>query len=420
MIPRDYVKSLAHKLAEAKSEGERLRAVEEESRRLLLEFKQEAIERALTLVVERVLGPRWSRRESRKLSPWMCSHCGSRTLSQVRRNGHYRRGLVVGEGLITIQVPQIECQGCGKAIPIEWGIFKRRSRHWTEMDKKVTELYMNGVSHRKVAEILARRIQSSISPMTSWRALQRVGERQRMRVRERIEEGEEESSHEVKVVALDEITHRLRGERRYTLAAQDGERGEWLAMGVSDSRDEEAWVALLDELWRMEVSPDRGVEWVICDGDLAIEGAVEIAYPGVKTQRCIWHLLKNIDDLLEKRYPHQKERREELMAMVRRIITAPHYQEAMRRFKALARKDGPLARYLWPQIKKGIEYLRSPGEGVPLTTSRMERAIREYRRRTKPMDGFKSASGAENFNHLWMAKERAKKQGRDWLWEVMS
>lgn len=156
MAPKDYVRSLAHKLAEAKSEGERLRAVEEESRRLLLEFKREAIERALSLVVGRVLGPRWWRRESRKPSPWVCTSCGSRSLSEVRRNGHYRRGLVVGEGLIIIQVPQIECKGCGKAIQIEWGLFKRRSRHWIGMEKEVTELYMSGVSHRKVAEMLAR------------------------------------------------------------------------------------------------------------------------------------------------------------------------------------------------------------------------------------------------------------------------
>jgi len=162
----------------------------------------------------------------------------------MRRNGHYRRGLVVEEGLITIQVPQIECKGCGKAIQIEWGIFKRRSRYWIGIDKEVTELYMNGVSHRKVAEILARRIQSSLSPMTSWRALQRVGER----VRQRIGKGKEQPPHKAKIVALDEITHRVRGERRYTLAAQDGERGEWLAMMVSENRDEEAWVALLDEL----------------------------------------------------------------------------------------------------------------------------------------------------------------------------
>jgi|GEM_PF-6041033 len=93
----------------------------------------------------------------------------------------------------------------------------------------------------------------------------------------------------IKVVALDEITHRVGGKRRYTLAAQDAKRGEWLAMRVSQSRDEEAWVALLDELWEIEISPDSGVEWVVCDGDLAIEGAVEIAYPGVRIQRCISH-----------------------------------------------------------------------------------------------------------------------------------
>ncbi|HAL62567.1 MAG TPA: hypothetical protein DCP08_09205, partial [Chloroflexi bacterium] len=145
------------------------------------------------------------------------------------------------------------------------------------MDKKVTELYMNGASHRKVAEMLARRIRSSISPMTSWRALQRVGER----VRQRVREGEEAPQHKVRVVALDEINQRVRGERRYTLAGQDGEEGDWLAMRMSQSRDEEAWVTLLDELCDMGISPDKGVKWVVCDGDLAIEGAVEIAYPGV-------------------------------------------------------------------------------------------------------------------------------------------
>jgi len=411
MAPKDRVRSLAHKLVEAKSEGESLKAVEEESRRLLLEFKREAIERALSLVVERVLGARWQRR-GKRITPWNCRVCGSRWGSQVRRNGHYRRHLVVGEGSIEIRVPQVECKGCGRSIAVAGGVLRPRSRYWIELDQRVTELYMSGVSHRKVVEILARRIQSSLSPMTSWRALQRIGERVRKR--------KEAPQHKVRMVALDEVTHRVRGERRYTLAAQDAERGEWLAMKVSQSRDEEAWVALLDELWDREVSPDSGVRWVVCDGDLAIEAGVEIAYPGVRIQRCIWHLLQNAHQVLEKRYPHQKERREGLMGMVRGIITAPHYQEAMRRFRALAQEDHPLARYLWPKIKKGIEYLRSPGEGVPLTTSRMERAIREYRRRTRPMDGFKTDQGAENFNHLWMAKERAQKNGQDWLWQVMS
>ena len=180
MVLKDHVKSLAGKLLDAKSQGERLRALEpaprrarpgEEERRVLRELKRKAIEQALELLVERVLGPRWQRREEERLSPWLCHHCGSRLLSQMRRNGHYRRNLVVGEGVIALWVPQVECKGCGRSIRVEWGILERRSRYWIEIDKEVTELYMNGVSHRKVVEMLARRIQSSLSPMTSWRAL---------------------------------------------------------------------------------------------------------------------------------------------------------------------------------------------------------------------------------------------------------
>jgi hypothetical protein len=42
MAPKDHIKGLARKLSEAKSEGARLRLVEEESRSLLLVFKGDA------------------------------------------------------------------------------------------------------------------------------------------------------------------------------------------------------------------------------------------------------------------------------------------------------------------------------------------------------------------------------------------
>jgi len=140
------------------------------------------------------------------------------------------------------------------------------------------------------------------------------------------------------------------------------------------------------------------------------------------------HLLKNAREVLEKRYPGQRngEHRSHLMGMIRGLFTTTSEMEAYARFKALAQEDASLARYLFPRdpvrrprLKKGLEYLRSPGKGVPSTTSKMERGIREYRRRTRPMDGFKSDQGAENFNRLWMVKENARKRGQDWLWEVL-
>lgn len=86
------------------------------------------------------------------------------------------------------------------------------------------------------------------------------------------------------------------------------------------------------------------------------------------------------------------------MGMIRGIFTTTSEMEAHARFRALAQEDASLARYLWPQLEKGLEYLRSPGKGAPSITSKMEGAIREYRRRTKPMDGFKIDGGAENFS----------------------
>lgn len=142
---------------------------------------------------------------------------------------------------------------------------------------------------------------------------------------------------------------------------------------------------------------------------------MEIAYPGVKTQRCTRHLLKNAREILGRPYPDQRngEHGSHLMGMIRGVFTTISEMEAHARFRALAQEDAPLARYLWPQFEKGLEYLRSPGKGVASTTSKMERAIRKYRRRTRPMDGFKTDRGADSFNHLWMARERAQKNGRD-------
>lgn len=405
MVPRDHAKRVARKLIEAKGRGEQLRAVQEASRQLVLALKREAIEEALALVVRRVLGARWERR--RGGTPWSCRVCGPRVASQVRRNGHYRRFLVVGEGTVQIRVPQVECVGCGRSVSVSGGILEPRSRYWIELDQKVTEWYLSGCSHRKVVEILARRMGTSLSPMTSWRALQRVAEKVKG----------EGPRQPVRVVGLDEIVHRVGGQRRYSLGAQDAESGEWLAMRVSRHRGEEAWVKVLDELWEKGISPDSGVEAVVSDGDRAIEGAVEIAYPGVRVQRCHWHLLRNVGEVLERRYPGKRgqEQRRRVMEMVRGILTASTEEVAKERWRALTLKEPHLTRYLLPQMEKALAYRDG---ALPRTSARMERAIREYRRRTRPMDGFKTDQGAENFNRLWMAKERARKRGQDWLEEV--
>lgn len=45
---------------------------------------------------------------------WVCGQCGCHDANQFTRDGHYRRTLATGWGLLEgLQVPMLECQGCG-------------------------------------------------------------------------------------------------------------------------------------------------------------------------------------------------------------------------------------------------------------------------------------------------------------------
>jgi hypothetical protein len=51
------------------------------------------------------------------------------------------------------------------------------------------------------------------------------------------------------------------------------------------------------------------------------------------------------------------------------------------------------------EIGRGLGYIQTKRSGleIPQTTSLLERDIKEFRRRVRPMDGFFSDEGARNF-----------------------
>jgi hypothetical protein len=73
------------------------------------------------------------------------------------------------------------------------------------------------------------------------------------------------------------------------------------------------------------------------------------------------------------------------------------------------------------EIGKGLEYIRTKGSGleIPQTTSLLERDIKEFRRRVRPMDGFFSDEGARNFSAIWVKMRNLQRQGVDWLEGIM-
>ncbi len=75
---------------------------------------------------------------------WACGHCGCRDAHQFTRDGHYRRTLATGWGLLEgLQVPMLECQRCGHDVVCSFAILDKYERFWYDLDQQV--LYGSGL-----------------------------------------------------------------------------------------------------------------------------------------------------------------------------------------------------------------------------------------------------------------------------------
>ena len=88
----------------------------EGQRQKLRGWKGGLLPEALERFVAQHLGERWQGR--RGPTPWVCPTCGSQEAQQVKRNGHYKRGLVVLEGPLSLRGPQLRCEACGKGVAL--------------------------------------------------------------------------------------------------------------------------------------------------------------------------------------------------------------------------------------------------------------------------------------------------------------
>jgi len=156
---------------------------------------------------------------------------------------------------------------------------------------------------------------------------------------------------------------------------------------------------------------------LITDGDGAVEEAVTRCLPGRRSVRCVWHLLHNVVHWLRERLPggeHEGQRRA-LLAAAQAVVNAPTAEKRQTSLAAL-RQAAPWLAWALAHTLKRVGY---PNQGVPRTNNACERGFREWRRRTRPMDGFGSWQGARNFATLWMLKENARCGGQDWMEVIM-
>jgi transposase-like protein len=315
---------------------------------------------------------------------------GYRELTPTRRgerNGHYQRNLLTPAGKIErLEVPR------DREGEFVTDLFERYKRMTGDVEEAVLEMYLSGISVRKIAGVTEALSRVKVGKDAVSRIASRLQEQQKG-WRERSLEGKE-----YPYLYLDATYLKVRWGARVTSMAllacvgvdEEGFR-EVLAVEVAGTEKGAAYASLLRGLIDRGLS---GVRLVVSDDHEGIKAAVWGELPGVEWQRCIVHFERNV--LAHVPATSMGEVAEDLKAIfkVRREKTA----------KALAEEFVELYGGRFPKavavfeagIGDALTYLGYPGSHHARirTTNMLERLFREVKRRTRVVGVFPSETSA--------------------------
>ncbi|CAA9462439.1 MAG: Transposase [uncultured Rubrobacteraceae bacterium] len=331
---------------------------------------------------------------------------GHRELTPTRRgerNGHYTRNLVTPAGKIErLEVPR------DREGEFVTEVFERYKRMTGDVEEAVLEMYLSGISVRKIAgvsEALSRRVKIG-KDAVSRIARRLEGEQRAWRERSLKEKG-------YPYLYLDATYLKVRWAAGVTSMAllacvgvdEEGFR-EVLAVEVAGSEKGAAYASLLRGLIDRGLS---GVRLVVSDDHESIKAAVAGELPGAQWQRCVVHFERNV--LAHVPASETGEVAEDLKAIfkVRREKTARTLAEG---FVELYGRRFPKAVSVFEAgISDALTYLLYPGSHHARlrTTNMLERLFREVKRRTRVVGVFPNETSAST-----LAMEIALRSSEEW------
>ena len=192
------------------------------------------------------------------------------------RNGYYPRTLVTQFGLIQgLQVPRLR----EEAIPNR--IFSRYERHQTQVEDLIQEVFLAGVSTRRVGEVLNQLLETKISSTKVSRVCRRLDVQVANYHRRPLID-------EYQYLILDAITLKVRYKGKYhnrkVLAAYGitvfGRR-ELIGFRQAKGESQAAWEAFLQSLFNRGLE-GRHLKLIVMDGSPGLKAASELLYPEAK------------------------------------------------------------------------------------------------------------------------------------------
>jgi putative transposase len=302
------------------------------------------------------------------------------------RNGYRYRSLLAEFGLLEeIRVPR---DREGSYQPRVLPRYQRRQR---QVEVMVREMFLSGVSTRRVQDVVVPLLGEGVSAQTVSRITRSLDEEVRRYHCRRLDDN-------YLYLVLDGITLKVKGatgvKKRLVLCAYgitpDGQR-ELVNFRQASSESEARWLAFLQDLYNRGLEGKR-LRLVTTDGCPGLLCALDVVYPYVPRQRCWAHKLRNVASRL------RRKDKEPCLEEAKAIYQAHTRREAIARYREWAHHWQEVAPKAVACLDKDLEELlpfldcpRSHWKKIR-TTNAIERAFREVRRRTRPMSCFQNPS----------------------------
>lgn len=302
------------------------------------------------------------------------------------RAGSYDRKLEKKAGAVSLKVPRL------RSLPFETQIIERYKRRETSVEEALVEMYLAGVSVRRVEDITEALWGTRVSSSTVSDLNQKIYDRIEQWRRRPIE-------GEHPYVYLDGIWLKRSwgGEVKNVavlVAVGVGLDGHRDILGVCEGlkEDAESWRSFLRHLKERGL---KGVQLITSDKCLGLVDALGEFFPDVAWQRCTVHFYRNV----LKDVPRGKSR--DVAAMLKAVHAQEDVVAAREKADAVTEKLRSMrlaaaAKCFRDGVEETLSYMNFPREHWTRIRSNnmLERIMKEIRRRTRVVGAFPDGKSA--------------------------
>lgn len=306
---------------------------------------------------------------------------------QGYRSGHYSRNLTITSGDVQLNVPKL------KGVSFETAIIERYRRRESSVEEALIEMYLAGVSVRRVEDITEALWGSKVSPAT----ISELNKKAYVHIEEwrnrRLQGGK------YPYVYVDGIWLKRNWGGEYQNVSilvaiavnEDGYR-EILGAAEGMKEDKASWVNFFQWLRGRGL---EGVQLIVGDKCLGMLEAVGEVFPEAMYQRCVVHFYRNVFSVV----PRSK------VKLVAKMLKAIHAQESklasLEKAKAVVEalremKLKEAAKKIEDGVEETLTYTAFPFEHWTRirTNNVIERLNKEIRRRTRVVGSFPDGNSA--------------------------